>query len=165
MGQYPSEQNNHNNLVQISRARFTKYLNESGLALEKELVKVQETCNDESRLPEEIERILRESTKLSKEETAKKLWSHLTQKYETKLWFVVVYDEIYGLDNHCLNFRFYRVAGKTAAVVSWPRGQTRPKLSQSLKEALERYKVPSKRVEYDHANHVYKHLSDYLDQG
>lgn len=62
-----------------------------------------ELCRDESNVPNEINQVLHDCQSLSNEETLVQLHFKLSDKYRTKKWFAVVYNDIGGYENHCFN--------------------------------------------------------------
>jgi hypothetical protein len=70
--------------------------------------------------------IMKQNVYSSTEQVVKIMYDYLTDKYDTKWWFVMVYDPLGGFDNHCLNDNFrvvFRVGNKNAASISYPKSQ------------------------------------------
>lgn len=86
-------------------------------------IKAQE---NESNVLVEMADIMKQNVYSSTEQVVKIMYDYLTDKYDTKWWFVIVYDALSGFENHCLHESFrvvFRVGYKNAASISYPKSR------------------------------------------
>ena len=67
--------------------------------------------------------ILRNARNLGNEALMNKIYDFLTAKYEWRFWFVAVYDDVIGYDNHYIRYcggvtRLHQVGDKNVVVAS-----------------------------------------------
>lgn len=83
-------------------------------------VKAQE---DESNVEAEMADLMARNSGQSKSDFAGTLYNYLTDRYDTKWWFVTVYNPVSGYDKHCNIGRWhyvFRVGNKNAGAISYP---------------------------------------------
>ena len=64
---------------------------------------------------------MRDKSELNNENMAQEILKFLSDKYTSRKWSVFVYNEVLGLENHCMSSEFYTVfreSGKNAAALS-----------------------------------------------
>ena len=93
-------------------------------------------CRSESKVVDEMRRIMRDNSNLNNEQMSEKIYNFLTDKYSDRNWLVFVYDAIGGFDKHCMSHKFhtvFREANKNAAAYSSEKTKS---LDASTKEVL-----------------------------
>ena len=78
-------------------------------------------CRSESKVPDEMRRIMRDKSELNNEDMADEILKFLSDKYTGRKWFVFVYNEVLGFQKHCMSSEFhtvFRESGKNAAAYS-----------------------------------------------
>ena len=120
-----------------TRQLFASSYDELAIRVENK-IKAQE---NESNVKVEMADIMKLNVYNSTEQVAKIMYDYLTDKYDTKWWFVMVYDPLGGFDNHCLHDSFrvvFRTGYKNAASISYPKSQNWT-LEASTREQLNRF--------------------------
>jgi len=102
---------------------FKTYLNKT---YNEDIVKKREDegllCRNESKVPEEINHVLRDCIGLNNNETVKALYNKLSDKYRTKRWFAMVYNDMVGNSYHNIDDIFphsFHESGKNAFAYSY----------------------------------------------
>lgn len=105
-----------------------------------------ENCqHDENLVEGEVRDLLVRHENLNHEDMAKTIFDFLSEKYDTKEWFIMVYNEILGFKRHKLDGYFhvlFRERGRNTAVYSALRGT---KIDDSQRTIMENYKALNRR--------------------
>ena len=99
------------------RSNFEKYYKQIEARVNREAL----GCRSESNVPEDMRNIMKNNGNLNNEEMGDEIYKFLTEKYTTRKWLVMVYDEVSGFENHCLHNKFhtvFRESGRNAAAHS-----------------------------------------------
>ena len=81
---------------------------------------------DESNVENEMSDLMSWNSGSNTEQVVNMMYEYLADRYDSKWWFVIVYDPLSGFDNHCLIGDFhvvFRVGNKNAASLSYPKSQ------------------------------------------
>jgi hypothetical protein len=83
-------------------------------------------CEREDNVEDEMTNIMQQNSGQGNDEVLKTLIQFLADRYDTKYWFVIVYDALSGYNNHCVSGFFhsvFRQGNKNAVATSFPAGQ------------------------------------------
>jgi hypothetical protein len=83
-------------------------------------------CENEVNVTDEMTDIMQQNSDKSSGVVLKQLSEFLTERYDTKYWFIAVYDALSGFQDHCVSRYFhsvFRQGNKNAVATSFPAGQ------------------------------------------
>ena len=83
-------------------------------------------CEREDNVEAEMTNIMQQNSGQGNDEVLQILFQFLTDRYDTKKWFVIVYNALSGFQNHCVSGYFhyvFRQGNKNAVATSFPAGQ------------------------------------------
>ena len=112
-------------------------------AVNDQLQKIQFGCSlDADQQRQDMRHVLEDSKLLTNIGTADALFEFLTNKYPTKNWFALVYNDVTGYDYHTINFPIFtfRLEGKNAVITSRPTDFFSPGFSEV--EIDKKFKMP-----------------------
>ena len=123
-------------------------------------------CRNESKVPEEIQKVRHDSQALNNSETVRARYNKLSDKYRTKRWFAdMVYKNMVGNSNHNIDDVFpnsFHKSGKNAFAYSFEANH--PNISSDDWDFLMKYANDEKSINWKDAVSSWNFLNNETGQ-